>query len=634
MIITDNETAVDYLYYEAVAKTVVRLIREKSGEPLTLGLHGDWGAGKSSTLLMIEQAFKDDDRTLCVRFNGWLFEGYEDAKAVLIESIVAALVEKRSTVTKVKDKAVEVLKTVNWFKVARSAGAAALTFATGLPNADLIQGLSSVAQKAIANPQDLISGEILNNILDGAAAHFKNAPEATAPQRMHAFRQDFTDLLAAADIDRLVVLIDDLDRCLPPTAIATLEAVRLFLFVPRAAFVVAADEGMIEYSVRNHFPDLPASSVTGSYARNYLEKLIQVPFRMPNLGEVETRIYVALLFFLNSGEDPAGEGFQKLVEVARKALQRPWLNEGFDREAITKGLGAISSELEASLQLANQITPMLTEGARGNPRQIKRFVNTLNLRIAIAEARGFAADLNQSFLAKLMLAERFAPEIFDAIALQLKADGTSEIVAELENSNTLDKKAAGKNYDESVVKDWPNIEWAKRWANIKVPLTGVDLRPYLFVSRDRRATFSVAGTAGPIEILVEKLSSSKLSVATVSAAELGALSSGDAERVFAGLTSKLETTDDLSVRPVSADGLSTLCEARMELRAPLMAFLGRLPSAKVGGWIVTGWGQTVQGTLAKDFQTLLQTWSEQTSNKSLSSVARLTIGGAKTGKKR
>src|SRR5687767_10858864 len=83
MIIADNETAVDYLYYESVAKTVVKLIKEKSGEPLTIGLHGDWGAGKSSTLLMIEQAFGSDDKTLCVRFNGWLFEGYDDAKAVL-----------------------------------------------------------------------------------------------------------------------------------------------------------------------------------------------------------------------------------------------------------------------------------------------------------------------------------------------------------------------------------------------------------------------------------------------------------------------------------------------------------------------------------------------------------------------
>ena len=63
---------------------------------------------------------------------------------------------------------------------------------------------------------------------------------------MHAFREEFKELLEEADIDRLVVLVDDLDRCLPATSIETLEAIRLFLFVPRAAFVIAADEGMIE----------------------------------------------------------------------------------------------------------------------------------------------------------------------------------------------------------------------------------------------------------------------------------------------------------------------------------------------------------------------------------------------------
>ena len=51
-----------------------------------------------------------------------------------------------------------------------------------------------------------------------------------------------------AGVDQLVVLIDDLDRCLPDTAIDTLEAVRLFVFTSRTAFVVATDEAMIEYS--------------------------------------------------------------------------------------------------------------------------------------------------------------------------------------------------------------------------------------------------------------------------------------------------------------------------------------------------------------------------------------------------
>nr|WP_088652247.1 P-loop NTPase fold protein [Marinibacterium profundimaris] len=104
MIVADNETAVDLLYYEAVAKTVVRVVSEKSDEPLSVGVHGDWGAGKSSILMMVEQTFKDDERVLCIRFNGWLFQGFDDAKTVLIETIVEELMKSRSGSQKVIDQ--------------------------------------------------------------------------------------------------------------------------------------------------------------------------------------------------------------------------------------------------------------------------------------------------------------------------------------------------------------------------------------------------------------------------------------------------------------------------------------------------------------------------------------------------
>ncbi|WP_306768148.1 P-loop NTPase fold protein, partial [Vibrio parahaemolyticus] len=75
-------------------------------------------------------------------------------------------------------------------------------------------------------------------------------------------------------MDRLVILVDDLDRCLPDTAIATMEAMKLFLFMPKTAFIIAADETMIEYSVRRHFPNLSEEVGGIAYTRNYLEKLI------------------------------------------------------------------------------------------------------------------------------------------------------------------------------------------------------------------------------------------------------------------------------------------------------------------------------------------------------------------------
>jgi hypothetical protein len=43
MFLNDQETDVDLLYYEAIAKTVVKLIRSNPETPITVGVHGDWG---------------------------------------------------------------------------------------------------------------------------------------------------------------------------------------------------------------------------------------------------------------------------------------------------------------------------------------------------------------------------------------------------------------------------------------------------------------------------------------------------------------------------------------------------------------------------------------------------------------
>src|SRR6185312_7981943 len=89
------ETKVDLLNNEAIAKTIVKLLRKLPDHPVTVGVHGDWGAGKSSVLEMIEAELNAEEKVLCLKFNGWRFQGFEDAKIALIEGIVTGLVEKR-----------------------------------------------------------------------------------------------------------------------------------------------------------------------------------------------------------------------------------------------------------------------------------------------------------------------------------------------------------------------------------------------------------------------------------------------------------------------------------------------------------------------------------------------------------
>ncbi len=172
---------------------------------------------------------------------------------------------------------------------------------------------------------------------------------------------------------------------------------------------------MIEYAVRKHFPDLPDTTGPQTYARNYLEKLIQVPFRIPALGDTETRIYVTLLLVgAELGEnDPA---FNSLIAVARERLKRPWTSGALDASTVRTALKDKASRANNALALSDQIGPILASGTKGNPRQIKRFLNSLVLRQRTAEARGFGADVKLPVLAKLMLAERFLPRLFDQIA--------------------------------------------------------------------------------------------------------------------------------------------------------------------------------------------------------------------------
>jgi predicted KAP-like P-loop ATPase len=110
--------------------------------------------------------------------------------------------------------------------------------------------------------------------IDGVKSVIKPGAEGkNIPEEIAEFRKAFDKLLKAAGIKQLIVLVDDLDRCLPDTAIETLEAIRLFVFTSGTAFVVAADEAMIEYAVRKHFADLPDTTGPRGHVRNYLEKL-------------------------------------------------------------------------------------------------------------------------------------------------------------------------------------------------------------------------------------------------------------------------------------------------------------------------------------------------------------------------
>jgi predicted KAP-like P-loop ATPase len=644
MILPDNETRVDLLNNEAIAATIIKLLRAQHAHPVTIGVHGDWGAGKSSVLEMIEAGLSGSDDVLCLKFNGWRFQGFEDAKIALIEGIVTGLIEKRPVLTKASEAVKDLFKRIDWLKVAKHAGGLAFTTFTGVPTPDQIAAITSGLEHILADPAKLATKENIGAAIEGVKSVIKPGAEGkNIPEEIAEFRKAFDKLLKDAGIKQLIVLVDDLDRCLPDTAIETLEAIRLFVFTAGTAFVVAADEAMIEYAVRKHFPDLPETTGPRDYARNYLEKLIQIPFRIPALGETETRIYVTMLL-IGAEFGEADQKYGRLIAAARERLKRPWENAPLDFPAIKEALGDATGSVQNAVTLSDQIGPILASGAKGNPRQIKRFLNSLLLRQQTAEARGFGDDVKLPVLAKLMLAERFMPRLFDQIAFAAAADpkGHCGDLAALEAA-TADEPAAetthggrklagdskpGKVKDGAadlsesmLVTEWLALPQVRAWSRVSPTLAGVDLRPYIFVTKDRKDYFGVASALGHLAGVVEKLLGPKLAVQGLDA-ELKTLKVPEAAQVFEALRGRIMGEGSFVTIPPGVDGLAVLVKAHPALQTNLLDFLEALPGERCGAWPVSGWqGVITDPSASARLTDLIGHWASSEGKSTLKTAA-------------
>jgi len=639
MILTDNETSIDLLNNEAIAITIIDLLRERPDRPVTIGVHGDWGAGKSSVLEMIEAGFASDGKVLCLKFNGWRYQGFEDAKIALIEGIVMGLVKNRPALTKAAHAVKDVFNRIDWLKVAKKSGGLALTAFTGIPTVGQIDTIVSTLEGVLADPGQLANKENLTTAINGVKSILKPAETKNVPEEVEAFRKAFDQLLKDAGVEQLVVLIDDLDRCLPDTAIETLEAIRLFVFTARTAFVIAADEAMIEYAVRKHFPDLPETTGPRDYARNYLEKLIQVPFRIPALGETETRIYVTLLLAgAELGEDDSG--YAELIKAARLRLKRPWESAPLDAATVNKALGDKAAKAHNALMLSDQIGPILASGAKGNPRQIKRFLNTLLLRKCTADVRGFGDEIKLPVLAKLMLAERFLPSLFEQIATVAvtHSQGRCVDIALLEDASasgdngTPRTETKEKSSDEktskavvaaesAILSEWKASQSILAWARVQPSLAEIDLRPYLFVTKDKKDYFGPASALGHLAKVAEKLFGSKMSVQALES-ELKQLAQPEVEKLFEAVRTKIMSGDNFDTQPAGIDGMVVLVKAQPSLQGKLLDFLHALPSSRCGPWIVGGWQSALKDADAiVGYERLLDGWSKLTNNQMLKLAA-------------
>jgi hypothetical protein len=506
---SDNETTVDLLGFKVHADLIRSVVTDLSILPVVLGVFGDWGGGKSSIMRMLERDLgaAEYQDVACLYFNGWMFEGYEDAKSALLSSILIQLGENKRFGPKIKARIAGLLKRVKLMELAKLG---ITHIATPLALAASTSGFSSLPALAAALAIPLLAPSSSEkdqtpephdedekiNWLDLV----RSDPDKPDLLQIRKFRDDFDTMLAETSIKSLVILIDDLDRCLPERIIETLEAIKLFVAVQKTAFVIGADPRIIRHAIATRYVkrqmgrDDSTAQEEYDLVQDYLEKLIQIPYHLPRLSPAEIETYVNLLACQKHLDPEHCTSVLTHWETRRKNNFYAAYQHGAIREAL--GVRAVPEELERRLAWSNSIALVLTEGLKGNPRQVKRMLNAMLLRQQLARVAGII--IRDEVLAKLMVLEYTNLQRFQELnKWQTAENGYPKNLGILENW-TLKEETASGDLPEANLGDW-NTPSLRTWLRIPPKLGSIDLRDYFWLARDRtNSTLSSVTMVSPM----------------------------------------------------------------------------------------------------------------------------------------
>lgn len=412
---TDNASKIDMLFYKPYAEIVSQIAVETDIDPLTIGVLGLWGAGKSTLLNLIEQHYEGKDDIICVMINAWMFESYEDAKAAIMEALLREL-EERMPVEETKKKFRTLLKKIDYFKlgtkVVSSAAPVVASIASGTP----LPLLFSVPQ----NAKDI--GDVIKNISD-SVQHIKdeyikddNTTNDSVVNNVRKFKNEFQDAINTDKIKRVVVLIDDLDRCQPERIIETLEVIKLFLSVNKTSFIIAADENVIQYAIKKKYPKVDNFDV--ELDKEYIEKMIQLPVYIPELSSKDIQNYLLLLVMQKYMKPDSFDVLIKTIEekklmIGESAINYEQIKEIVNNESDIYKNG-MKNECDVVINVILQIRAIVAYTLKGNPRQAKRFLNTFITKRQLSKLY-YGDELDMGVMAKLLALHKLNPDLFNKL---------------------------------------------------------------------------------------------------------------------------------------------------------------------------------------------------------------------------
>lgn len=465
----DTETAEDLLGYRFHAKLLKDIVLDDNMLPTSIGIFGNWGYGKSSLMLLMQKEVDNEIakqksagkewRVLQVRFNGWQYENYESTKYSLIQVLLDSVESYLSADKDFFEKMDGLLHRINLLKVG------VLLF-----KKYAWSQIPSEIKDHLPSDEELKACIDVDTI-DKFRAEFENDRTSLF---VTSFRKLFESIIKDAQFKSVIVYIDDLDRCSGERMIECIEAIKLFLNVDHTAFVLGADERMVELAIKEHYPVQDRNkSVIYSPFSDYLEKLIQIPYRLPRLSFGEQATYIMFLLLKSKYPNYFDGVLTKYYEFKDKEPFKIYTYKQFKQDLNGRSIPDVEKLLE--------IVPMMNRFLNGTPRQLKRFLNTFDLRLRMVKVASMR-EINEIILAKLMLLEyNFKyQKLFESLyGMQQTNQGTIKDIDKVESN-----ARQNKNLDDKRWEEWADDKLVWEWLKVEPSLMGVNLAPYFWIARD------------------------------------------------------------------------------------------------------------------------------------------------------
>ena len=330
------------LGFDDLSKAISQIILH-SDPRFAVGLFGGWGSGKTTLMHAIQQQLPAQE-TASVWFSAWRYEKEEHLIVPLLDVIREAVIDwgTRCKTAKAKSAAKRLATTIAKVSASLMAG---FSIKAGISDA---LSLSFDANKALTQAGKFDTEE--------QAAHtprsFYHASFAAMKGAFESFHQE--------GANRIVVFVDDLDRCLPEGVLEVLESMKLFFDLDGFIFVVGLDRAVVEMSIEHRYREMQGTTADSDEPANdilvtgerYLQKIFQVPF---NLSPVSANQLVHYLDSIKEQADLQPAQCAELDEVIRPVLTYIIGENGFNPREFKRFINEYTIQRKIAPQLCPQV---------------------------------------------------------------------------------------------------------------------------------------------------------------------------------------------------------------------------------------------------------------------------------------